>query len=119
MTPLFPILELADRLAIAEVKFERTGANQAELDWYTEQFARYQSESVRAQLDALKKIHNDIWNLEWQLKSGREQELPLEEIGRRAITIRDYNNRRIAIKNALAEQLECPVREIKRDHLSE
>jgi len=35
MTPLFPILELADRLAIAEIKFERTGANQAELDWYT------------------------------------------------------------------------------------
>jgi len=53
------------------------------------------------------------------LKAGREQELPLEEIGRRAIAIRDHNNRRIAIKNALAEQLECPVREIKRDHLSE
>jgi uncharacterized protein YxjI len=119
MTPLFPILELADRLAIAEIKFERTAANQAELDWYTEQFAQYNSKSVRSQIDALKEIHNEIWDLEWQLKSGREQELPLEEIGRRAIAIRDHNNRRIAIKNALAEQLECPVREIKRDHLSE
>jgi len=119
MTPLFPILELADRLAIAEVKFDRTSANQEELDWYRNQFEQYDSESVREQIEALKVIHNAIWDLEWQLKSGREQELPLEEIGRRAITIRDYNNRRIAIKNALAEQLGCPVREIKRNHLSE
>ena len=119
MNPLFPIIELADRLAIAEVKFDRTGANQTELDWYTEQFAVYNSNLIRAQIDALKVIHNNIWDLEWQLKVGREKELPLEEIGRRAIAIRDHNNQRIAIKNALAEQLNCKVREIKKDHLSE
>ena len=119
MNTFFPVIELADRLAIAEVKFDRTGANQEELDWYVEHFRQYESESVRARINKLKEIHNEIWNLEWQLKSGREQELPLEEIGRRAITIRDYNNKRIAIKNSLAEQLGCTIREIKQDHLSE
>ena len=39
--------------------------------------------------------------------------------GRRAILIRNWNNKRIAIKNSLAEILNCPVREIKQDHLSE
>jgi hypothetical protein len=57
--------------------------------------------------------------LEKELKSGRENELPLEEIGRRAIKIRDWNNKRVSIKNAMAEKLSCPVREIKKDHLSE
>ena len=119
MTSFFPIIELADRLAIVEVKFDRTGANQEELDWYTKHFQEYESESVREQLNKLKEIHNEIWNLEWQLKSFKEKELPLEEIGRRAITIRDFNNQRIAIKNSLAEQLGCSVREIKKEHLSE
>lgn len=119
MTEFFPILELVDRLAIAEVKFARTGANLEELEWYQSRFRPYESDTVRAQIEALKDIHNEIWNLEWQLKSGREQELPLEEIGRRAIAIRNYNNKRISIKNALAAQLGCSVREIKRDHLSE
>jgi hypothetical protein len=64
-------------------------------------------------------IHNQIWELESELKTGREAELPLEEIGRRAIAIRDHNNKRIAIKNAIAERLGCGVREIKQDHLSQ
>ena len=119
MTAFFPIIELADRLAIAEIKFDRTAANAEELEWYRQHFAPYESAAVRAQIEDLKRIHNAIWDLEWQLKTGREQELPLEEIGRRAILIRDYNNRRIAIKNSLAESLGCAVREIKRDHLSE
>ena len=49
-----------------------------------------------------------------------EAELPLEEIGRRAILIRDWNNKRVAIKNHIAEQLKTDqVRETKTDHLSE
>ena len=64
-------------------------------------------------------IRNQIWNLEAELKTGRETELALEEIGRRAIAIRDHNNTRIALKNTMAEKLNCPVREIKKEHLSE
>lgn len=52
-------------------------------------------------------------------QKGTEANLPLEEIGRRAIKIRDWNNRRIALKNSMAEKLDCTVREIKKDHLSQ
>lgn len=120
-----PALELVDRLCIARVKHGRTqGANQAELDWYENQFALlsgtvHDQELLAHNVASLTAIHQDIWDLEWQLKSGVEQQLSLEEIGRRAIRIRDHNNRRIAFKNSLATLLaQDPVREIKVDHLS-
>ena len=67
----------------------------------------------------LTNIHNAIWELEKELKSGQEQLLPLEEIRRRAIAIRNLNNKRIQLKNAMAEILNCPVRKIKQDHVSQ
>ena len=54
-----------------------------------------------------------------ELKSGREAELDLAEIGRRAIEIRNWNRRRIEIKNSVANYFNSPVREIKADHLSQ
>jgi hypothetical protein len=117
---LFPVIELIDRLAIADIKFKRTGgANAEELTWYMNQAVVYDIEKIQDLYIDLMAIHNQIWELEAELKTGRESELPLEEIGRRAIAIRDHNNKRIAIKNAIAERLGCDVREIKQDHLSE
>lgn len=122
-----PELELIDRLCIARIKHERTnGTNQAELDWYE---ARHQE--LRARLTAeqcgtleyniaeITRIHNQIWDLEWQLKSGVEHLLSLAEIGQRAIAIRDWNNRRITYKNSIAELFGLELREIKTDHLSD
>jgi len=116
----FPVIELMDRLAIADVKFKRTGgANAEELTWYMNQAIKHDIEKIEDLYMNLVAVHDTIWSLEAELKTGREAELPLEEIGRRAIAIRDHNNERIRIKNAIAERLECPVREIKQDHLSE
>ena len=119
MTPVFPIIELVDRLAIAEIKFKRTKANEEELMWYMEQALRINISEIFNEYEELKQIHDEIWELEAELKNGREAELTLEEIGRRAIAIRNHNNKRVALKNAIAEKLHCPVREIKKDHLSE
>lgn len=119
MNPIFPIIELIDRLAIAEVKFQRTSANEEELTWYQNQALHIDTSKIVDEYKNLKQIHNEIWKLESELKSGREDELSLEEIGRRAIAIRDHNNKRVALKNLIAEKLNCPVREIKKDHLSE
>ena len=112
MNPIFPVIELVDRLAIAEVKFQRTKANEEELQWYVNQSLRIDLSLVVDEYAQLKEIHNKIWELEALLKTGRETELSLEEIGRRAIAIRDHNNKRVALKNAMAEKLSCPVREI-------
>ncbi len=122
-----PELELIDRLCIARIKFERTsGGNQDELDWYETQYRELITELSPEQLTRLQndiaeitKIHNKIWDLEWQLKSGVEHLLELDEIGRRAIAIRDWNNRRITYKNSIAALFNLKMREIKTDHLSD
>jgi hypothetical protein len=119
---IFPVIELVDRFAIAKLKLHKTnGANREEFDFYDCQLndSGYALGTIEQELDQLYRIHSKIWNLEAELKSGRESELSLEELGRRAIMIRNLNNQRIQLKNSMAEQLGCSVREIKKDHLSE
>lgn len=115
---IFPIIELVDRYTIAKLKFAKTSANGEELSFYTEQLKSYNLSLVQDSIDQLYLIHSQIWELEYLLKTGREEELPLEEIGRRAIAIRNLNNQRVSLKNAIAEKLGCGIREIKQDHLS-
>jgi len=119
MNIMFPIIELIDRLAIAEVKHEKTLKNQAEVDWYRISFAKFDFESVKNDYELLKDIHRKIWSLEAELKSNNEHLLSLEEIGRRAIEIRNHNRTRIELKNSIASKLSCEIREFKADHLSE
>jgi hypothetical protein len=116
MNVFFPIIELIDRYAIAVVKFQRTnGANQEELDYYKIQVSELPLALIDDEIRLLRDIHEKIWHLESELKSGKESCLPLEEIGRRAIIIRDWNNKRIAVKNSIADRLERDrVREIKK-----
>ena len=122
-----PVLELIDRLCIARIKYERTNAaNQAELDWYSTRYTELVATLNPSQqlildhnIAEITVIHNRIWDLEWQLKSGVEHLLPLDEIGRRAIAIRDWNNKRITYKNSIAELFGMDLREIKTDHLSD
>ena len=115
----FPVIELVDRLTIAEIKWQRTHANQDELEWYQEQMQNFDISLIAQNMQQLRNIHNSIWELETELKSGQEHKLSLEEIGRRAIEIRNLNNKRIQLKNQMAKTLNCSVREIKKDHVSE
>jgi hypothetical protein len=119
MSTFFPVIELVDRHAISLLKFNKTNCNRLELDFYNKQLEQYDLEPVKTLITELYTVHSCIWELESELKSGTEQNIDLAEIGRRAIEIRNWNNKRIQIKNNIAEQLGCPVREIKKDHLSE
>lgn len=121
MNLLFPVIELLDRYAIAAVKYQHTdGSNQLELEYYQKQIANLDLESIQGQMAELQQIHAKIWSLEKELKSGCENDLPLEQIGRRAITIRDWNRERIRVKNLMADIVaKDQVREFKKDHLSE
>jgi len=115
----FPVIELVDRWAISFVKLSRSG-NLSEYEFYDQQLQKLDIISIKKPLDDLIEIHNKIWDLEKELKSGKEQNLPLEEIGRRAILIRDFNNKRILLKNQIADILDKDsVREFKKDHLSQ
>lgn len=42
-----------------------------------------------------------IWELENEMRNGGEDKLGLEEVGRRAIKIRDFNKKRIEYKNII------------------
>lgn len=116
---IFPIIELVDRLTIAEIKFEKCLANKPELEWYRSQCSSINLASVKKELNDLRHIHLKIWDLESDLKSFCENKHSLDEIGRRAIMIRDLNHERVLLKNKIAETLGCAVREVKHNHASE
>jgi hypothetical protein len=115
----FPVIELVDRFCIAQLKHERIGENLEEIVFYKKQLSYYDIDTISAELSALIDIHKAIWDLESQLRQGNEHQLSLEEVGRRAIEIRNWNNKRVSLKNCMAEKLGCNVREIKRDHASQ
>jgi hypothetical protein len=116
----FPIIELVDRYTIARVKHEKTqGANQAELDFYQQQINQLDVYAIQAELFVLEDIHRRIWAMEDDFKKCRIDGADLSEIGRRALEIRDLNNFRVQYKNTIADKLNDPVKEIKKDHTSE
>ncbi len=122
MVNYFPFGELLDRYCICLVKAERIkNYDLNELEWYTQSLHDLGFDFIENAdgIESLTSIHRTIWDLEWQLKQGVEDQLSLEEIGRRAIEIRNWNNRRIGIKNIISERHGSQHREVKQDHLSE
>lgn len=110
----FPVIEIVDRYTIAVVKSNRTNsANQAELDFYTDQMSEAGIDTQHPMIQELIQHHDYVWSLEDDFKKAKIDSLPLDEIGRRALHIRDVGYIRVRLKNALAESLNDPVREIK------
>lgn len=70
-------------------------------------------------VDRLGIVNLKIWHLESAIRSGKEGKMLLDEVGRRALQIRDLNAERIALKSALNEIQGSSVKEIKVDHASE
>ena len=74
-------------------------------------------EEVIKGIRELYKINGEIWSLESDLRQGKEGKLGLKEVGKRAIQIRDLNNKRIAEQNRLIE-IFGGFKNIKKDHAS-
>ena len=75
-------------------------------------------EEIIGGLRELYEVNGEIWNLESDLRKGKERELGLQEVGRRALLIRDWNGKRITIQNKLIEKF-GGFKNIKKDHASE
>ena len=115
----FPVIEIVDRYAISVVKHEKTnGANQEELNFYLDQINEVGIDPLDPKLVELIEHHRYVWSLEDDFKKAKIDNLPLEEIGRRALYIRDIGYRRVDLKNDFAELLNDPVREIKKNHVT-
>lgn len=59
----------------------------------------------------------NVWKLESEIRKGKEGEMGLEEVGRRAIQIREFNKARVCIKDHIANYM-GGFRHMKVDHIS-
>ena len=117
-----PIGEILDRYSIAILKKERANAeNQQEIEDLTKEIESYKSthnEFVEDLIGKLIEINGKIWDLESDIRKGREGELGLEEVGRRAIKIREFNKIRVGYKNDTVEVFGEGYKDIKMNHAS-
>jgi len=110
-----------DRWAIAHLKQVR-----GKIDTVEEQYAyleyttdAYYANDIAKYFKLLFEINGKIWSLESDIRLGKETELGLEEVGRRALQIRDHNKVRIQYKNELNLKYNEGFEEIKVNHSSE
>jgi hypothetical protein len=117
-----PIGEILDRYSIAILKKERASAeNQQEIEDLTQEIESYKEtheEFINEKIDKLIDINGMIWDLESDIRKGREGELGLEEVGRRAIKIREFNKIRVGYKNDVVEVFGEGYKDIKMNHAS-
>ena len=119
----YPISEIVDRLSIVWLKVHRIGGEQFDEECRRLESAKAEYES-RTKLNfekeflLLHEVNGKIWDLEADIRQGKEDKLGLEEVGRRALLIRGFNKFRIEIKNRVAA-MAGGFEEVKKDHASE
>lgn len=117
---IVPISEILDRYSIATLKKQRANAdNDQELADLLEEINKYKSDVIEDFLNKLIEVNGKIWDLESDIRKGKEGELGLEEVGRRAIKIRELNKVRVGYKNQIVELFNEGYKDIKINHASE
>jgi uncharacterized protein YxjI len=117
----YPISEILDRYSIALLKKERLQIdNDQELNDLSMEIDNYRKTNtvVDEYIINLKEINGKIWDLEFDIRKGKEGELGLEEVGRRAILIRENNKIRVGYKNEIVEIFNVGYKDIKMNHVS-
>jgi len=119
-----PLPEILDRMSILKLKIERIGEPHLKLEMaeYEKALKDFEKTGVKinpAWIANLYEINGKIWDLESDIRRGREKELGLEEVGRRAIMIRELNKKRISVKNQVVEETGIGFRDVKMNHGSE
>lgn len=112
------ISEIADRLSIGILKHQRTDNDMTdEIEIYRNELMGY--DGIENFIELLIEVNGKIWDLEADIRLGKEGMLGLEEVGRRAILIRDLNKIRIGYKNQLVKLYKEGFIDIKINHASE
>jgi len=128
----YPLDELLDRQSIVQLKIERLPENreekaglQKEFEDYTQAIEEYVAEGVcsNEQVEQwhgkLYEANAKIWDLEAEIRAGQVGDLSLEEVGRRAIAIREANGNRVGIKSRIVEQTKIGYKDVKINHVSQ
>lgn len=124
-----PLPILVDCYTILKLKMDRFSPEQKEKEPHLEtEFKIYHDiiQKYRGQFAALDnwvnelyKINGRIWDLEWEIRQGKDGKFALEEIGRRALLIRDINRERNIVKNKIVKETGAGFPDYKIGHASE
>jgi len=119
----YPIADICDRLSIEQLKEERIPNYRSQfrfdaIEYISTSYSSKEFLTLNVFLSQLYEWNGKIWDLESDIRKGKEGELGLEEVGRRAIAIRELNNKRIEVKNQIAENFKEYL-EVKFNHASE
>jgi|TARA_B100001079_G_C16153685_1_gene401027 hypothetical protein len=111
-----PLSEILDRYTITKLKSERTSEDVSEeLRTYKKEIDNpdyvEKSNQIVSFIDRLYEINGELWNTEGDIRNGVD--LPLEEIGRLALKVRDLNCTRNEIKAEVVDTFSEGFKEIK------
>ena len=111
-----PLSEILDRYTITKLKSERTEENVSdELKTYKIEIDSpdyvERSNQIASFIDRLYEINGQLWDTEGDIRKGVE--MPLEEIGRLALKVRDLNCTRNEIKAEVVDTFSEGFKEIK------
>ena len=111
-----PLSEILDRYTITKLKSERTNEDVSdELRTYKKEVDNpdyvERSNQIISFIDRLYEINGELWDTEGDIRKGVE--MPLEEIGRLALKVRDLNCIRNEIKAEIVDTFSEGFKEIK------
>ena len=111
-----PLSEILDRYTITKLKSERTNEDVSEeLSTYKKEIDNpdyaEKSSQIASFIERLYEVNGEQWNTEGDIRNGVD--MPLEEIGRLAIEVRDINCKRNAIKGEIVDAFSEGFKEIK------
>ena len=110
-----PLSEILDRYTITKLKSERTNEDVSEeLRIYQKEIDNpayvERSNEIVSFIDRLYEINGELWATEGDIRKGVD--MPLEEIGRLALKVRDLNCKRNEIKAEIVDAFSEGFKEI-------
>ncbi len=111
-----PLSEIIDRYTITKLKSERTNEDVSdELRTYKKEIDNpdyvERSNQIVSFIDRLYGINGQLWNTEKDIRNGVD--MPLDEVGRLALKVRDLNCKRNEIKGEIVDVFAEGFKEIK------
>ena len=111
-----PLSEILDRYTITKLKSERTDEDVTdELRTYKREIENPEyvekSSQIASFIEKLYEINGELWDTEGDIRKGVD--MPLEQIGRLALKVRDLNCKRNEIKAAVVDVFAEGFKEIK------
>ena len=120
-----PISEIIDRYTISKLKSERTNEDVShEVNSYSEEIGQYNTEEVTPYVEKMYEINGTLWDYETRMRKLMDSrngtgpvvdanDLPLAEIGKLALLVRDLNGTRNGVKSEIVEKFSEGFKDIK------